>query len=215
MNDHTKNWLDALSDGQMFRDWFSLIAHFFLGMAYFSFLIAGFAAALGLSLVLVGIPLLLFMLATTRVLARLDRQVMGALLDTPTAQVANNVDARGANLGERLGMYLGSAATWRSLIYLLLKLPLGMMSFTAAWLILPLLALEVLILAPLTIDMRLITVRLLHWVAVGTHRFSGVLLPAAPGKRKRDTSRLETHDEAEPRYFIDEDGEIAAYKRFS
>lgn len=63
--------------------------------------------------------------------------------------------------------------------------------------------------------MRLISVRMLHWVAVGTHRFSGVLLPAASGKRKRDTSRLETRDEAEPRYFIDEDGEIAAYKRFS
>jgi hypothetical protein len=110
-------------------------------------------------------------------------------------------------------MYLGSGATWRSLIYLLLKLPLGIMTFGAAWLILPLLFIEVLILAPLTIDMRLISVRMLHWVAIGTHKFSGVLLPS--GKRKRDTSRLETHEEADPRYFIDDDGEIAAYKRFS
>lgn len=214
MNDRSKNWLDVLSDGQLFRDWFSLIAHFFLGIAYLTFLSVGFAVALGTSVILVGIPLLLFMLAMTRVLARIDRQIMGALLDTPTAEVADDVDTRGANLGERLGMYLGSGATWRSLIYLLLKLPLGIMAFTAAWLILPLLFIEVLILAPLTIDMRLISVRMLHWVAIGTHKFSGVLLPT--GKRKRDISRLETQEEAEqPRYFIDDDGEIAAQKRYS
>jgi hypothetical protein len=213
MNNHPTHWLDALSDGQMFRNWFALFANFWLGLAYFIFLTVGFTVALGLSLVLVGIPLLLFMLATTRVLARLDRQMMGALLDTPTAEVADEVDVRGANLGERLGMYLGSGATWRSLIYLLLKLPVGIATFSAAWLILPFLALEVLILAPLTIDLRLITVRLLHWSAIGTHRVTGLLLPT--GKRKRDTSRLETREEAEPRYFIDEDGEIAAYKRFS
>ena len=214
MNDRSKNWLDVLSDGQLFRDWFSFIAHFFLGIAYFTFLSVGFAVALASSVVLVGIPLLLFMLATTRVLARIDRQIMGGLLDTATAEVADDVDTHGANLGERLGMYLGSGTTWRSLIYLLLKLPLGIMAFGAAWLILPLLILEVLILAPLTIDMRLISVRMLHWVAIGTHKFTGILLPS--GKRKRDTSRLESQEEAEqPRYFIDEDGEIAAYKRFS
>jgi hypothetical protein len=219
MNDSSKNWLDVLSDGQMFRDWFSLIAHFFLGIAYFTFLTAGFAVALGTSVILVGIPLLLFMLATTRVLARMDRQIMGALLDTGTAEVLDDVDARGANLGERLGMYLGSGTTWRSLIYLLLKMPIGMLTISAAFLILPLLALEVLILAPLTIDMRLISVRMLHWVAIGTHKFSGVLLPRSiptgGGKRKRDTNRLETRTESDSGYFIDDDGEIAAYKRFS
>ncbi|MEO8610388.1 MAG: sensor domain-containing protein [Chloroflexota bacterium] len=214
--DSSKNWLDVLSDGQMFRDWFSLIAHFFLGIAYLTFLSAGFAFALGTSVILVGIPLLLFMLATTRVLARIDRQIMCALLNSATPEVTDDVDARGANLGERLGMYLGSGTTWRSLIYLLLKLPIGIMTISAAFLILPLLALEVLVLAPLTIDMRLISVRMLHWVAVGTHKFSGVLLPTSKsaGKRKRDTGRLETV-EADPGYFIDDDGEIAAYKRFS
>jgi hypothetical protein len=214
MNTDSKNWLDVLSDGQMFRDWFSLIAHFFLGIAYLTFLSAGFAFALGTSVILIGIPLLLFMLATTRVLARIDRQIMGALLDTRTPEVKDDVDTRGANLGERLGMYLGSGTTWRSMFYLFLKFPIGLLTISAAFLILPLLALEVLILAPLTIDMRLISVRMLHWVAIGTHKFSGVLLPTGDGKRKRDTSRLESTD-AEPGYFIDDDGEIAAYKRFS
>jgi hypothetical protein len=87
-------------------------------------------------------------------------------------------------------------------------------SITAAMVILPFLAIEVLILAPLTIDMRLITVRLLHWVAIGLHRGSGVLLPTKTPKRKRDTSRLESVEEAEPTYYLDEDGELVVAKRF-
>jgi len=120
MNNDSKNWLDVLSDGQMFRDWFSLIAHFFLGIAYLTFLSAGFAFALGTSVILVGIPLLLFMLATTRVLARLDRQIMGALLDTATPEVNDDVDARGANLGALYvpcgggGLVAGSALAIKS-----------------------------------------------------------------------------------------------------
>ncbi len=209
-----RNWLDALSDGQLFRDWFSLIAHFFLGSAYITFLIAGFATAIGLSFVLVGIPLLLFMLATTRTLAKLDRQMMGALLDTPTPEMVEDIDPRGANLGERIGMYMGSITTWRSALYLFAKFLIGLLSITAAFVILPLLAIEVLILAPLTIDMRLISVRLLHWTAIGLHKGSGVLLPTSK-KRKRDTSRLETVETAEPTYTIDDDGEIMVQKHFS
>jgi hypothetical protein len=211
-----KNWLDVLSDGQLLRAWFSLLAPFFLGTAYWTFLVAGFTTAIGLSFILIGLPLLLFMLGSTRALARMDRQMMAAILDIDAPEVADDVDARGANLGERMGMYLGSLTTWRSLAYLLLQLPVGAVTMTAAFCLLPFLALEVLLLAPLTIDMRLITVRLLRWLALGIYRFNGILLPRANTKRKRDTSRLEAREERyaedEPRYYIDDDGEIAAYR---
>lgn len=209
-----KNWLDVLTDGQIMRDWFSLIAHFFLGMAYFAFLSAGFSTAIGLSIILIGIPLLLFMLGSTRTLAAMDRRLFGAILDVETDEVADDVDTQGANLGERLGMFFGSGTTWLSLVYLLLKLPIGIFAFLASMFILPLLAIEVLILAPLTIDMRLITVRALHWTAVGLHRFPGVLLPSAKRKRPRDVSRLETTESAEPQYYIDDDGELLVKRKF-
>jgi hypothetical protein len=212
----SKNWLDALSDGQLFRDWFSLIVHFFLGVGYFSFLIAGYSTALSLTFILIGIPLVLFMLGTTRTLARMDRQIMDAVLDTSTPEMEEDVDVRGANLGQRIGLYLGSGTTWRAALYLLAKFPIGLLSITVAMLILPLLALEVLILAPLTIDMRLISVRLLHWFAIGLHKGSGVLLPTTK-KRKRDrnTERLESDEQAEPVYMLEDDGEIIVQKRFS
>jgi hypothetical protein len=109
-------------------------------------------------------------------------------------------------------MYLGSWATWRSLFYLVVKFPLGILSLTLSLLILLPLAVEVLILAPLTIDLHLLTVRLMRFSAIGLYRLNNLFLPS--GKSKR-ASRLELveDEEPEPGYYIDSEGEIAAYKR--
>ncbi len=208
---NNRTWLDALSDGQIIRDWFSLIAHFALGSTYISFFIFAYAMSIGLSFILIGIPLLLFTLASTRAVAAMDQRLFAAILDRPAPEFADDVDPRGANLGERLGMFLGSTTTWRSIVYLALKFPVGIGAFMAAMFILPFLGFEMLILGPLGIDMRLATVRLLHGVAVGLHKLPGLLLPT--GKRKRDVSRLESVETYEPEYYLDDDGEIVMHKR--
>ena len=77
--------------------------------------------------------------------------------------------------------------------------------------ILPFLAFEILILAPLTISQRPITVRMLHWTARGLHRVPGLLLPRVKrksGANWRDTSRLIEQERDEPLYYLDDDGEI-------
>lgn len=209
---NNKTWLDVLTDGQILRDWFSLIISFTLGITYFAFFAMMYTVSLGLSLILVGIPLLLFTFASTRVAAAMDRQLMAAILNTDIPEV-EEVSMRGANVGERLGQYLGSGLTWRSLFYVLLKLGTGTLGITFAFAILPFLALEVLILAPLTVDMRLITVRLLHGVAIGLHKVEGLLLPTRKPKRAARTSRLELPEEDEPMYYLDDDGEIVKHKR--
>ena len=209
------SWLDALSDGKVLRHWLALFANFWFGLAYWILVIGGFSLALSLSVVLIGIPLLLFMLAGTRTLALLDRRLMAEILDVAPPPDFDDVDMRGANLGERLGMLLGSWATWRSLLYLAVKLPLGILSMSLSFLILLPLALEVLILAPLTIDLHLITVRLMRFSAVGLYRVNNFFLPSGKAKRPSRLELVEEEAEAEPepRYYIDSEGEIAAYKR--
>jgi hypothetical protein len=210
---NNKTWLDAITDGQILRDWFSLILSFGLGWVYFVFFATMFAVSLGLSIVLVGIPLLLFTLASLRVTAKIDRQLMAAVLQTESPEVADDLDLRGANLGERLGMILGSALTWRSLVYLLAKLGTGMVGLITAIFAVPLLAIEVLILGPLTIDMHLLSVRLLHGVAIGMHKFEGMLLPSRKAKRAGLRNHLELqHEEEEPLYYLEDDGEVVKYK---
>ncbi|MBL8134503.1 MAG: sensor domain-containing protein [Anaerolineae bacterium] len=209
------NWLDALSDGKVFRHWLALFGQFFLGVLYFTLLVAGYATSIGLSFVLIGIPLLLFTLASTRTLADIDRRLMAAVLDLDVPRTAEDIDLRGAKLGERLGLLLGSSLTYRSLFYLLLKMPIGVIAFMASMILLPLMALELLILAPLTIDLHLLTARLLRWLAMGSYRAVDWLLPVeaergAAEKPKR--SRLELADdedgEGDEGYYIDSEGEI-------
>jgi hypothetical protein len=193
-----------------------LFANFWFGLVYFIFIVGGFALALSLSVVLVGIPLLLFMLASTRALATLDRRVMAAILDVTPPPDFDDVDTHGANLGERLGMYLGSWATWRSALYLLAKFPLGIGTFIISWVILLPMAVEVLLLAPLTIDLHLLTVRLTRWSALVAYRINNFLLPSGKAKRSASASRLELVEDDpddEPRYYIDAEGEIAVAKR--
>lgn len=211
MNNYT--WLDALSDGKMFRHWLALFADFWFGLAYFVFVVGGFSLAFSLSIVLIGIPLLLFMLGSVRVLAQLDRRVMAAILDVDAPPDFDAVDMRGANLGERLNLLLGSGSTWCSALYLLAKFPIGILSFTISLLILPALVLEVFLLAPLTIDRHLVTVRLIRFSAIRLYRINNLLLPSGKAKRTRRPEPDEDEDEAEPRYYIDEEGEIAVAKR--
>ncbi len=207
------SWLDALTDGKIIRGWLALFANFWFALAYLIFLIGGFALAISLSIVLVGIPLLLFMLASTRTIAALDRRLMAEILGVTPPPDFDDVDTRGANLGERLGMYLGSAATWRSVLYLLVKFPLSIVSLIASMVILVPLAVESLILAPLTIDLHMFTARLMRFVALTLYRINNLFLPSGKAKRASRLERVEQEEEEEPRYYIDSEGEIAAYKR--
>lgn len=205
-----RTWLDYLTDGQIMRDWASLNTHLFLGLAYWFLLFSLLGIAVGLTLILIGIPLLLLTFASIPALAKADQQMMGALLEDDTPEV-ELIDTRGENLGERLGRYLGTSSTWTSALYLFLKVPVGILAITFAWMILPFLAFEVLILAPLTISQRPITVRMLHWTARGLHRLPGLLLPREKrkaGANWRDTSRLIEQERDEPLYYLDDDGEI-------
>jgi hypothetical protein len=218
MAQNSRSWLDALTDGHILRDALSLLAQFLFGMFYFTLLAMGFATAIGLSFILIGIPLLLFMMAATRTLASMDRAVMASIMDMEVPRVQEDIDMRGANLGERMGMLLGSGVTWRSFLYLLMKLPIGIAAISILSLLLPLLAIEVLILAPLTIDLRLITVRLLRWSARGLFAINSAVLPNAKGKRTtaeqpERISRLIDEYEEQPRYVLDDDGEIRVAKR--
>jgi hypothetical protein len=205
-----RSWLDHLTDGQIVRDWVSLNAHLPFGLVYWLLLGTLLGVAVGLTFVLIGIPLLLLTFASIGLVAKADQQMIGALLEDDTPEV-ELIDTTGENLGERLGRYLGTRSTWASALYLFLKVPVGILGITFAWMIVPFLAFELLVLAPLTISQRPLTVRMLHWTARGLHRVPGLLLPRV--KRKggsdwRDTRHLMEREDDEPAYYLDDDGEL-------
>lgn len=102
-----------------------------LGVLYFVILITGFSLGTGLIITLVGIPILVAMIFVTYILGDLDRTVtsklLGVKIGKPEARPSNSESASSILVAQ-----LKSLQFWKELVYLLLKMPLGVISFTIA-----------------------------------------------------------------------------------
>jgi Putative sensor len=100
-----------------------------LGLIYFIFLSVGLTLGVGLTLILIGLPLLALVLAASWGLTALERQLAIHLLgaEVPPMRPAQPAPRRGF-LHDTLD-FLGNPVTWKGMGYLLLKLPLGIVTF--------------------------------------------------------------------------------------
>jgi hypothetical protein len=102
-----------------------------LGILYFVILITGFSLGVGLAITLIGLPILVAMIFVTYILGDLDRtmtsKLLGVKIAKPEARPSNDDSARSILVAQ-----LKSWEFWKELGYLLLKMPLGVISFTIA-----------------------------------------------------------------------------------
>ena len=102
-----------------------------LGILYFVILVTGFSLGAGLAITIIGIPLLVAMIFITYIMGDLDRKMTSLMLGVQIAKPeARPSEKEGA--GAILVAQLKSLQFWKELGYLLLKLPLGVISFTIA-----------------------------------------------------------------------------------
>lgn len=109
-----------------------LMLAFPLGIAYFVFLVAGLAVGFGLTLVWIGLPILALVFAGSWAFAAFERQMAIHLLGAevpPMSQPMPGTEARTA--WQRAGDFFGNPVTWKGMGFLLIKLPLGIVSFVA------------------------------------------------------------------------------------
>ncbi|MEE8587486.1 MAG: sensor domain-containing protein [Acidobacteriota bacterium] len=102
------------------------------GVFYFAFLSAGISLGLGLAIIWIGIPILAIVMAAWLALADFERLLTSSMLGLEIPSVKRPAEAP-AGLWETMKFRLGDSCTWRSLLYLLLKLPLGIVSFSLAF----------------------------------------------------------------------------------
>lgn len=124
-------FFQPILEAQTYRNMLYLLLGFPLGLAYFIVLVVGLSLGLALSLIGVGIPLLLGMLALTWGLMAFDRRITAALLgvDMPRPPALPRPQR---NLWRWVGSYAQHPHTRASLGHLLLRLPLGVFSFAVA-----------------------------------------------------------------------------------
>ena len=101
-----------------------------LGTFYFVFLVTGLSLGFGLIITLVGIPILLLVFGGILVLCSFERNVAITMLKEDIPVASNQPTAQG--LWPRFKMSLTNRATWTGLLYLLMKFPFGIATFTIA-----------------------------------------------------------------------------------
>lgn len=109
---------------QMYRHWLYLLISFPLGILYFVTLMAGLWLSAGLAVIVVGFFLLAITLGIARLFGSLEREISKPLLGATFEPLPPRPPGLRAALTDRYA--------WTTLVYLLLRFPLGIVSFVAS-----------------------------------------------------------------------------------
>ena len=118
----------VMVNGQAYLNLIYLGAAFPLGIFYFVFLVSGISTGISLAIIWVGIPILLLVGVGWWLMARFERFMAIHLLneDVPPMTRASN---HNADIWTRFKEYIKNPVTWKSLLFLFLKFPLGIATF--------------------------------------------------------------------------------------
>jgi len=122
------NFFSVIIKQQTYLNLVYLLFAFPLGLAYFIFLVTGISLGLGLAITLIGIPILALMTVAWYGLGLFERSLSSILLNIKIKPMSNNAMKQKTVL-KRLQKHLENSATWKSLGYLFIKFPLGLISF--------------------------------------------------------------------------------------
>ena len=108
---------------------FYMLTSIVTGIFAFTWVSTGLSLSLGLAVLIIGVPFFLFFMTTTRILALAEGRLVEALLDVRMPRRARMLP-QGDGLFARAKALLADRTTWLSMLYLALKLPLGLITFT-------------------------------------------------------------------------------------
>jgi hypothetical protein len=102
-----------------------------VGVVYFTVLVTGFSLGFGLLITLIGIPILLGMIFMTYLLADFERSLAARMLGLEIVKPEARPVAGDSTIA-LLAVQLRDWNFWRQFLYLVLKMPLGIFTFTLA-----------------------------------------------------------------------------------
>jgi len=127
----------VMGSGQAYLNLLYVLAAFPLGLLYFVYLVSGLSLGISLSIIWVGLPLLLLVGAGWWMMARFERYMAIHMLKEDVPEMALPANPND-DLWTRFKAYFTNPVTWKSLIYLIIKFPLGMATFVVLSVMIPL-----------------------------------------------------------------------------
>ena len=125
-----KGFFGVVVDPQSYLNSLYLLLAFPLGTIYFVFLVTGLSLGFGLLITLIGIPIRVLVLGGSWALCGFERGVAAALLKEEIPSSSEQPTSPG--LWTRLKAHLTDRVTWTGMLYLFLKFPVGIATFTIA-----------------------------------------------------------------------------------
>lgn len=114
--------------GQTYLNALYLFMAFPLGLFYFVFLVVGISVGLPLVIVWVGLLVLLLVIGLWYACIVFERQMAISMLREDIPPITRQ-DLSGKTLWQKFTAMMGNSVTWKGLLYLLAKFPLGIIDF--------------------------------------------------------------------------------------
>ena len=124
------NFFSVIGEEKTYLNMLYLLISFPLGIIYFVLLVTGISLGLGLVTTLIGIPILVFMTFLWYWIAIFERQFTSSFLGIDIKSAKNN-SLKQKTFWKMIKKHLSQPITWKSLAYLFIKFPLGIVWFVA------------------------------------------------------------------------------------
>ena len=121
----------VLADPLAYASLFYMLLSLATGIFYFTWAITGLSLSLGLCVLIIGVPFAVFFISTVRALALVEGRLVESMLGVRMPRRPLYAD-RGKPFGTRVKNMFVDPRTWSTLLYMVLKLPLGIIYFTLA-----------------------------------------------------------------------------------
>jgi uncharacterized membrane protein len=121
----------VLADPLAYSSLFYMLLSLATGIFYFTWVVTGLSLSLGLCILIIGLPFAALFISTVRVLALMEGRLIEAMLGERMPRRPLYAD-RGKTFFARVKAMFTDPRTWSTLLYMLLKLPLGVLYFSMA-----------------------------------------------------------------------------------
>jgi hypothetical protein len=121
----------VLADPLAYSSLFYMLLSLATGIFYFVWTITGLSLSLGLCILIIGLPFAVLFVSTVRALALVEGKLIESMLGVRMPRRPLYAD-RGKPFGARIKAMFVDPRTWSTLLYMIVKLPLGIIYFTFA-----------------------------------------------------------------------------------
>jgi uncharacterized membrane protein len=121
----------VLADPLAYSSLFYMILSLATGIFYFAWVVTGLSLSLGLCILIIGLPFAALFISTVRALALMEGRLIETMLGERMPRRPLYAD-RGKPFMGRVKAMFTDPRTWSTLLYMIIRLPLGMLYFTLA-----------------------------------------------------------------------------------